>query len=139
MSTTVLVVPRTISLSAATPIFQSSRIPVPPLTAALTVALARPTTAVPQAWTAAGTVRVTLAMVADGQECRVVGQASGGIRLTESGAEATHYRLTLIPTVRRGKRYGEEAQTERTAYLVIERLRGTIDTALTLAEASEVA
>ncbi len=134
---TVLVVPRTISLSAGNPTFQSARIAVPALTTALTVALARPTTAVPRAWTTAGTVRVTLAMVVDGQECRVVGQATGGIRLTETGAEAAEYRLTLTPTQRRGKRYGEDALTERTAYLVIERLRGTIDTALTLCEASE--
>lgn len=152
-----------VSLSAANPVVQFPPQPVSPLTAELAVSLQRPTTLTPLAWDDASTLRVILTLHVDGEAYRVIGQATGGIRLkrTRRGGlvEAAEYRLRYrLPVMlgERGRAYMRtvtpdaegwydhvpltrvgELGTVVLASLRLEWVQGAIDTDVVLAESIE--
>jgi hypothetical protein len=100
-----------------------------------------------------------MVFVVDGVEYRCVGQTSGGVREGKDGAEVAEYVLTYHPTVLFGDeareyiktatkdaegfyndvpltRLGQTGSTVQ-AFLLLERLSGTINTVLTLASTTE--
>ena len=137
----VLVTQRLLTLNAATPLFQSAPVAVDPLTDAITLRLRRPTTAAPLAWLATAVLRVSLVLVIDGEEFVCSGEVSGGIRLNGLGIEIPDYRLVYQPTVHwtggQSRRIGQRTQTAITAYVKLERLRGSIATELLFAATTE--
>ena len=106
--------------------------------ATITLRILRPTTLLPQTWDTATSLRITLSLLVDGVEHRVVGQATGGIRVSRQGIEAPAYVLMWTPTwgffgarVGLPKRLGETRAATYTARLLIEHLAGTpIDTVI---------
>lgn len=154
-----LIASRSVRLTAQNPRLQSPTVSLGQLTSAITVKLRRPTTAQPLNWNANSTIRVTLAFIVDGTEHRCVGTVTGGIRLGPGGVEVPEYVLTYDPTVLFGQkaldyiatatkdpegyynnvpltRLGETGSTVQ-GYLLLERLRGTINTVVTIAATVE--
>lgn len=146
---------RAISLTAGNPSIKSPTVALDPLTSSISVTLQRPTTAVPLPnWTATGKVRVTLVLSVDGQEHRIVGTTSGGVRSTEKG-EVDTYSLVYRPTVLFAQRARDylithpadgtgtyhnvpltrigETGSVVTGYLLLERMSGRIDTVVKVA------
>jgi len=154
-----LIASRSVTLNAQNPRLQSPTVPLGQLTSSITVKLRRPTTAQPLNWNANSTIRVSLVLLVDGVEYRAVGQVSGGIRLDRDGGEIPEYSLTYNPTVLFGdkareyiktaipdqdgfyndvplNRLGELGSTVQ-GYLLLERVRGTINTVITIAATTE--
>jgi len=154
-----LIASRSVRLTAQNPRLQSPTVPLGQLTSALTVKLQRPTTAQPLNWSANSTIRVSLVFLVDGIEYRAVGQVSGGIRLDRNGGEIPEYSLTYNPTVLFGdkarayiktatpdqdgfyndvplNRLGELGSAVQ-GYLLLERVRGTINTVITIAATTD--
>lgn len=154
-----LIASRSVRLTAQNPRLQSPTVPLGQLTSSITVKLRRPTTAQPLNWNANSTIRVSLVFLVDGIEYRAVGQVSGGIRLDRNGGEIPEYSLTYNPTVLFGdkarayiltaipdqdgfyndvplNRLGELGSTVQ-GYLLLERVRGTINTVITIAATTE--
>lgn len=115
--------------------WQSSKIPVDPLTNEIRISIDRPTTGSPVAWAANAQIQVELVLVIDGEEHVCSGRASGGIRVNRRDTEDAAYQLIHHPAVmirnNRVVRIGETAQTECAAFVRITMLRGSIDTVLT--------
>jgi len=130
-----------VSLSAANPTMQTSPVAVDPLTDEIKVRIQLPTTLVPLAWTASAAMRVTLVLKIDGVEHIAQGQVSGGVR-TRSLVDA-NYVLVYRPTVQMvngaTRRIGETSRTSITAFVRLERVRGTIATNLLSALTTESA
>lgn len=154
-----LIASRSVRLTAQNQRLQSPTVSIGQLTSAITVKLRRPTTSQPLNWSANSTVRVSLVFLVDGIEYRAVGQVSGGIRLDRDGGEIPEYSLTYNPTVLFGDkarayiktaipdqdgfyndvpltRLGETGSTIQ-GYLLLERVRGTINTIITIAATTE--
>lgn len=146
---------RAVTLNARTPILQSPTVSLDVLTSNLTVKLQRPTSTNGLDWPANATIRVSLVILVDGQEYRCTGQTSGGIRTGPDGNELSEYVLSYSPPVILGEkareylktatkdadgyyndvpltRLGETGSTVE-GYLLIERVRGNIDTVVTVA------
>lgn len=138
MGRTALISPRSITLTAQAPSVQSGRIAVPALASEIVVRIQRPTTAAPLNWDSNGTMRVTLGLVVDGQEFTCVGQVTGGVRTHAGGQDLSEYSLSYkLPVLKRNGvavRIGEGALSERTAYVLLERLRGSIETSVSVAD-----
>lgn len=154
-----LIASRSVRLTAQNQRLQSPTVSIGQLTSAITVKLRRPTTSQPLNWSANSTVRVSLVFLVDGIEYRAVGQVSGGIRLDRDGGEIPEYSLTYNPTVLFGDkarayiktaipdqdgfyndvpltRLGELGSTVQ-GYLLLERIRGTINTVITIAATTD--
>lgn len=154
-----LIASRSITLNASNPRLQSPTVNLDKLTSSITVRLRRPTTAQPLNWNASSTVRVSLVFIVDGTEYRCVGTASGGVRTGAKGEDMTEYSLIYNPTVLFGDtsreyiktatkdmegfyndvpltRLGETGSTVQ-GYLLLERVRGTIQTVITVAATAE--
>jgi len=139
-----------VTLDAGTRRVETIFVPVDPQTDVLEIRLRRPTTTAPLAWAATGVCRVSLILAVDGQEYRAVGQVSGGIRVDQSG-EVSEYRLAYrVPLfdpggaftvvdgrrLRSARRIGE-GRTTVEARVLLERVRGTINTEIVLAATTE--
>lgn len=154
-----LIASRSVTLNNQTRQLQSPTVTVDPLTSQIQVRLQRPTTTQPLSWNSNSTIRVSLVFLVDGVEYRCVGQTSGGVRIGKDGAEVPEYVLTYHPTVLFGDaareyiqtavkdaegyyndvpltRLGQTGSTVQ-GYLLLERIRGTINTVITIAATTE--
>lgn len=124
----------TITLSNVGATFLTSKYLLHPKMQALTVRLARRTTATPGVWPDdTGTLAVRIRLILDGVVQLATGQCSGGIRLRPDGSEMAQYRMTFSPTYRfsTGRCIIEDAV--KAEYQVeLELLQGTVDTLLTI-------
>jgi hypothetical protein len=148
-----------VSLSALNPRVLTPAVPLGALTSTITVRLLRPTTAQPLAWDASSALRVQIVVMVDGVQYVCEGQTSGGIRHDQFGNEVPEYSITFaLPVL-----FGDKARTylltaqkdaegfyndvpltrlgelgsSISGYLVLERLRGTINTIVTAAVSTE--
>ena len=136
-----LVARQVVSLSAGNPILTTTKIAVPANMATLAFQMRFPTTAIPQGWDATSVVRITLTVSADGVEHRAVNEVVGGIHTDVAGVEMPFYSLLYHPTTHyisgMPVRVCQNTTTERSAYVTLERLSGSIETEIVLAEATE--
>lgn len=157
-----LIASRSVRLNSQNPRLQSPTVNLDRLTSAITVKLRRPTTAQPLNWNANSTVRVSLVFIVDGVEYRCVGHVTGGFRYADPPLNTIaipEYRLTYNPTVLfsdKAREYIKTATPDRDGfyndvpltrlgelgstvqgYLLLERVRGTINTVVTVAATME--
>jgi len=157
-----LIASRSVTLTAQNPRLQSPMVPLGQLTSSITVKLRRPTTAQPLNWNANSTVRVSLVFIVDGVEYRCAGQVTGGFRYADPPLNTIaipEYSLTYNPTVLfsdKAREYIKTATPDKDGfyenvpltrlgetgstiqgYLLLERVRGTINTVITIAATTE--
>ena len=157
-----LIASRSVTLNSQNPRLQSPTVNLDRLTSAITVKLRRPTTAQPLNWNANSTVRVSLVFIVDGVEYRCVGHVTGGFRYADPPLNTIaipEYRLTYSPTVLfvdKAREYIKTATPDKDGfyenvpltrlgetgsiiqgYLLLERVRGTINTVITIAATTE--
>mgnify|MGYP001566525108 CR=1 FL=1 len=147
---TIIFSSRVLLLSAGTGSLRLAAVALDPLTEAITVRIARPTTLSPLAWLESGQMTVDLIVHVDETEYRCSGTVSGGIRSTEESrggaSEISEYVLTYyLPSGYFGvpsegqKRLGQTRRSVYTCTVDCVLVRGTIASVITVEAEERVA